>query len=88
MATHSVFLPGEFPWTKEPGGLQSVGSQRVRHKWATKRTRQVLRRKRELGLLKGWAWLSAMTSSASWEEEKGACLLVAVKSEPVNLCQF
>ena len=21
MATHSVFLPGEFPWTEEPGGL-------------------------------------------------------------------
>ena len=26
-----VFLPGESPWTEEPGGLQSVGSQRVWH---------------------------------------------------------
>ena len=26
-----VFLPGKIPWTKEPGGLQPVGSQRVRH---------------------------------------------------------
>ena len=26
-----VFLPGESPWTEEPGGLQSIGSQRVRH---------------------------------------------------------
>ena len=26
-----VFLPGESPSTKEPGGLQSMGSQRVRH---------------------------------------------------------
>ena len=25
-----VFLPGESPWTEEPGGLQAVGSQRVR----------------------------------------------------------
>ena len=25
-----VFLPGEFPWTERPGGLQSMGSQRVR----------------------------------------------------------
>ena len=24
-----VFLPGDPPWTEEPGGLQSVGSQRV-----------------------------------------------------------
>ena len=31
-----VFLPGEPPWTWEPGGLQSMGSQRVRHHWATK----------------------------------------------------
>ena len=31
-----VFLPGESPWTEEPGGLQSTGSQRVRHDWATK----------------------------------------------------
>jgi len=26
-----VFLPGESPWTEEPGRLQSMGSQRVRH---------------------------------------------------------
>ena len=30
-----VFLPREFPWTEEPGGLQFMGSQRVRHDWAT-----------------------------------------------------
>ena len=28
-----VFLPGEPPWTQEPGGLQSMGSQRVGHDW-------------------------------------------------------
>ena len=33
-----VFLPGESPWAEEPGGLQSVGSQRVRHSWATKQS--------------------------------------------------
>ena len=26
-----VFLPGESPWTEEPGGLQSMGSQRGVH---------------------------------------------------------
>ena len=26
-----VFLPRESPWTEEPGGLQSMGSQRVKH---------------------------------------------------------
>jgi len=29
-----VFLPGESPWTEEPGGLQSMGSLRVRHDWS------------------------------------------------------
>ena len=37
MAT-PVFLPGESPWTKEPGGLQSVGLQRVRYDWACMHT--------------------------------------------------
>ena len=31
MATHSSILAWEIPWTEEPGGLQSVVSQRVRH---------------------------------------------------------
>ena len=39
MVIHSVFLPGESLWTKEPGGLQSMWLQRVRHDWATKCTR-------------------------------------------------
>ena len=30
MATHSSILTWEIPWTGEPGGLQSKGSQRVR----------------------------------------------------------
>ena len=35
MATHSSILAWEIPWTEEPGGLQSMGSQRIRHDWAT-----------------------------------------------------
>ena len=31
MATHSSILAWRFPWTEEPGGLQSMGSQRVGH---------------------------------------------------------
>ena len=31
-----VFLPGESLCTEEPGGLQSIGLQRVQHDWATK----------------------------------------------------
>ena len=31
MATHSSTLAWRIPWMEEPGGLQSMGSQRVRH---------------------------------------------------------
>ena len=31
MATHSSILAWRIPWTGEPGGLQSMGSQRVGH---------------------------------------------------------
>ena len=34
MATHSSILAGKIPWTKEPGRLQSMGSQRVKHDWS------------------------------------------------------
>ena len=36
MATHSSILAWEIPWTEEPGGLQSMGSQKVRHYLVTK----------------------------------------------------
>ena len=35
MATHSSILAWWIPWTEEPGGLQSMESQRVGHDWAT-----------------------------------------------------
>ena len=35
-ATHSNILAWRIPWTEEPGGLQSMGSQRVRHDLTTK----------------------------------------------------
>ena len=31
MATHSSVLPWRIPWAEEPGGLESMGLQRVRH---------------------------------------------------------
>jgi len=32
MATHSNIVGWRIPWTEEPGGLWSTGSQRIRHK--------------------------------------------------------
>ena len=36
IVTHSSVLAWKIPWTEEPGGLQAMGSQRVRHDLATK----------------------------------------------------
>ena len=36
MATHSSILAWKIAWTEEPGGLQSMGWQRVGHDFATK----------------------------------------------------
>ena len=33
-ATHSRILAWRIPWTEEPGRIQSIGSQRVRHDWS------------------------------------------------------
>ena len=34
-------LAWRIPWTEEPGGFQSLGSQRVRHKWACTRGKRI-----------------------------------------------
>ena len=39
---HSSILAWGIPWTEEPGGLQSMGSQRVKHNWATEPTHIIL----------------------------------------------
>ena len=39
-----VLLPGETPWTEEPGGLQSIGSQRVGYNWATKHSTSLVKK--------------------------------------------
>jgi len=35
MSAHASILAWRISWTEEPGGLQSMGSQRIRHDWAT-----------------------------------------------------
>ena len=68
MATHSGILAWEIPWTEEPGGLQSTGSQRVEHEGATEhacrqgKLQQELRKERRVSW-RGRNGLSLTTSS-------------------------
>ena len=75
-----VSLPWESPWIEEPGGLQSMGSQRVRHNWATELNwtegfeRQLGHEGRATmneidGLIKE-AWESSLLRSAMWGNRK------------------
>ena len=41
-ATHSSILPWKIPWTEEPGGLQSMGPQRVRFDFVTQRQQSLV----------------------------------------------
>ena len=48
MATHSSIPAWRTPWTEEPGGLQSIGSQTVRHDYeATTLSKSILERRGE-----------------------------------------
>ena len=49
MAAHSSILAWRTPWTDDSGGLQSMGSQRLGHDWATKHTCHILK-------LKNFSW--------------------------------
>ena len=53
MATHSTTLAWRIPWTEEPGGLWSMGSQRIGHDLVTKQLQQAqphhLKKKYRLG---------------------------------------
>ena len=42
MATHSSILAWGIPWTEEPSGLQSMGSQRVGHDRVTEYTQMIV----------------------------------------------
>ena len=42
MATHSSILVWRIPWTEEPGGLQSMGSQKVRQDLMTEHTHRYM----------------------------------------------
>ena len=58
MAIHCSILAWRIPWTEEPGGLQSMGSQRVRNDWATNTTIHLRRRFTYSDLCMTDCWLS------------------------------
>ena len=62
MATCSSILAWKIPWTEEPGGLQSMGLQRVGHNWACTRTPYSSHRKSPF---RG-SFVMSLSRDASW----------------------
>ena len=57
MATHSSILAWETSWTEKPGRLQSMGSQRVGHDWATEHVIHLLEWKEiETSIVRASSW--------------------------------
>ena len=59
MATHSSILAWRIPWREEPGGLQSIGLQRVEHHWVTEYTDLCIKQPNSFEILTQitpWLW--------------------------------
>ena len=74
MATHTTILSWRIPWTDEPGRLQSMGMQRVKHNWVTN-TFKFSQAKKNLGIFCSYSHkLTVLLSSvgivpwSSWSE--------------------
>ena len=80
MASHSNILAQKIPWAEEPGGLQSMGLQRVRHDWVTKTawcSSDIL----DFGLL-------TTNFNCTWKKKKPTSRLIVTTSNLfIALCQ-
>ena len=65
MATHSNILAWRAPWTEEPGGLQSMGLQRVTHPWASNTFTEKATGGENPFI--SWAWAGRKRLGATWD---------------------
>ena len=84
MATHSSILAWRIPWTEEPGGLQSMGSQRVGHDWVRLNPHILVKQDIQDPPFFFFFWLCWVFVAAFW-----LSLVVGSKGYPlVAVCRF
>jgi len=76
MATHSSTLAWKIPWTKEPGRLQSIGSQRVGHDRATSLSLSLKNKIFPFGSI----WMDLDSEISQTEKNKYCIMLLYVES--------
>ena len=74
IATHSNIIAWKIPWTEEPGGLQSVGLQRVRCIWLKHNTKAREQVKDKLAGTSLVQWLRNPSSNAGDTATEGRCM--------------
>ena len=67
MATHSNIFAWRIPWTEEPGGLQSLGWQWVRHDWRINTSALLTLTFSKYWKLELWLWCSTVVSKKGTE---------------------
>ena len=73
MATHSSSLAWRIPWTEEPGGLESIGSQRVRHNLKQLSMHTSLEDVPAANLSRLWVYNAVMEASEEAKTVSGDC---------------
>ena len=71
MATHSSILAWRIPWIEEAGGLQSMGSQKVTHNWATNTLGQLTELKTVFYILLSGYYKGYNSETAQWRRCRG-----------------
>ena len=83
MATHSSILSWKIPWLEEPGVLQSMWSQRVRHDWVTEHARMpvttTVLRTEASNMILIWSWLSWSSQLVGEINLQGIILFITIK---------
>ena len=93
MAPHSSNLAWKIPWMEEPGGLQSVGLQRVGHDWshlaaAAAATVQLLSHAQHFSTLWTVACQASLSFTISWNLLKLMCIGSVIPSNHLIFCCF
>ena len=83
MATHFNIFAWGIPWTEEPGGLQSMGSQRIRHGWAISTTVALSVAQRKTGSSHSASWLTSAAQRLNSLKREYCC---SVSKSGPTLC--
>ena len=83
MATHFNIFAWRIPWTEEPGGLQSMGSQRIRHGWAISTTVALSVAQRKTGSSHSASWLTSAAQRLNSLKREYCC---SVSKSGPTLC--